>query len=56
MSKNIGISNATGKYIMFLDIDDFYNDENSIKRFVDVCERENLDVCSGGLKIVDDDG
>ena len=39
VSKNIGISNATGKYIVFLDIDDFYNDENSIKRFVDVCEK-----------------
>lgn len=56
VSKNIGISNATGKYIMFLDIDDFYNDENSIKRFVDVCEKENLDVCRGGLKVIDDGG
>ena len=56
VSKNIGISNATGKYIMFLDIDDFYDDENSIKRFVDVCEKENLDVCRGGLKIIDDGG
>ena len=43
VSRNNGIKIATGKYVLFLDSDDYLEDD-SIKKLYSICEENNLDV------------
>ncbi|MDH5092757.1 glycosyltransferase [Clostridium perfringens] len=45
-ARNNGIKNSKGKYIQFVDSDD-YIDVNCGKIFVDLCEKNNLDIIRG---------
>ena len=42
-SRNIGIANAVGEYIIFLDADDIYS-ENLLLRAYEKCKNEELDI------------
>lgn len=42
-SRNFGIRNSRGKYIMFVDSDDFISDANVIEKFVEILEGEKSD-------------
>ena len=42
-SRNFGIKNSKGKYIMFVDSDDFISDSNVIEKFVEILEKEKSD-------------
>ncbi len=42
-ARNCGMDNATGKYIYFIDPDDYLH-ENCLKTLVETCEREDLDI------------
>lgn len=55
-TRNVGLSLATGKYIMFLDSDDYWYDETFLERFVAVAEENSLDILRGEYKAVDIDG
>lgn len=55
-TRNIGIFESTGKYIMFLDSDDYWYDETFLERFVAVAEENSLDILRGEYKAVDIDG
>lgn len=42
-ARNYGLKYASGKYIMFLDADDYLKDENICKKCIEQCEKDNLD-------------
>lgn len=46
-ARNLGLDNAQGEWIMFLDADDFWADNNILKKLIDVAERDNLDIVRG---------
>lgn len=50
--RNEGIKLAKGKYIAFLDGDDFYPNKNSLKKLVEIAEKKKLDIVGGSLFIV----
>ena len=53
---NNGIKKATGKYITFLNSDDFYFDENSIKKSILKLEVSQADFSFGNTKYIDENG
>lgn len=42
-SRNFGVKNAIGKYVMFVDSDDYINDREIIEKFINILEKENSD-------------
>lgn len=53
-ARNTGIENASGKYILFLDADDFYIN-NSVRKIIDLAEKYQLDILEFGAKIINQD-
>ena len=51
-ARNVGLKNAAGKYVSFLDADDFYLDQEALERMVSVCENENVQICAGLRKVL----
>lgn len=54
ITRNIGIAEAEGKYICFIDGDDYYL-TNFAKEFFDMCEDNKLDVIRGTYTKIGDD-
>ena len=46
-ARNVGIDNATGKFICFIDSDD-YVESNMIEKLYSVCKETNSDICCCG--------
>lgn len=54
-ARNTGIENATGKYILFLDADDYYID-NTLNRVLELVEKYSLDILEFGAQGINGKG
>jgi len=50
-ARNYGLRNATGKYVAFLDSDDFYLDSCALRKMMDLCEDAGLYICCGIMQV-----
>lgn len=46
-ARNVGISNATGEYIVFLDSDDYWNKDNCLEQIIQIFLKNDCDVVVG---------
>lgn len=42
-SRNFGIKNSTGKYVMFVDSDDYISDKKIVEKFINILDEEKSD-------------
>jgi len=51
-TRNIGIEKATGKYICFIDPDDYYPDSTILKTLYDLAEQKKVQICGGSFSSI----
>ena len=54
-ARNTGLKNITGNYVMFVDSDD-YLENNTLDKVLDEAEKNDLEVCMYRLKVMASDG
>ena len=47
----MGLHMAKGKYVCFLDADDYYLENTALERMIWTCEKQNVQVCGGLQKV-----
>lgn len=51
MARNLGLKHATGRYVMFVDSDDYLN-PNTLKPILELAEEKDLDVCRYDMECI----
>ena len=54
VARNVGLQQAQGEYICYLDADDFYVNEFVLEDFYNISKQHDLDVIRGAYKIFDE--
>lgn len=54
-AKNYGITHAKGKYVLFMDPDDYYPNNECIEKMYELSQEGNYDMC-GGIMLHDNNG
>ena len=55
-TRNLGLDMAKGKYVIFLDADDYWYEKIALSQLVETAETNDLDLVRGEYKAVDQDG
>ena len=55
-ARNCGLDNARGKYVMFLDADDYWYDKTALEQLLKAADTYDLDIVRGEYKAVDQAG
>ena len=55
-ARNLGLDNACGKYIIFMDADDYWYDATALEQLYVTAETYDLDIIRGEYKAVDSNG
>lgn len=55
-TRNVGLDVAQGKYVIFLDADDYWYDHTALEKLVAAAEKYDLDIVRGEYKAVRQDG
>lgn len=55
-TRNVGLSTARGKYVMFLDADDYWYDHGALEVLVSTAQKHRADIVRGEYKAVNQDG
>ena len=55
-TRNQGLNVAKGKYVIFMDADDYWFVDSALEQLVEKAEKYNLDIVRGEYKAVDKDG
>lgn len=55
-TRNKALNIATGKYVIFLDADDYWYDETFLERMIYLADKYNIDIIRGEYKAVNENG
>lgn len=55
-TRNVGLSTARGKYVIFLDADDYWYDHGALEVLVSTAQKHRADIVRGEYKAVNQDG